>query len=92
MRRALLLRGLRLVLAVTGCAAGRAPGPAAARWTSRAVPEARGDVVTAADGTRRAVRYRGWTTEDFGRFRTYLYQQIHDPRAVFPATTMPPWG
>ncbi len=164
MRRALLLRGLLLALAVAGCAAGRASGPAAARWASRAVPEARGDVVTAADGTRRAVRYRGWTTEDFGRFRTYayddlrreppvervampaglrgdarkgralfmsrskgpctgchlipgddvwpaggvgpdlstigdrglpdayLYQQIHDPRAVFPATTMPPWG
>jgi sulfur oxidation c-type cytochrome SoxX len=22
----------------------------------------------------------------------YLYQQIHDPRVVFPATAMPPWG
>jgi L-cysteine S-thiosulfotransferase len=155
-----------LALLAAGCAAaGGATDPAAVpRSTSRAVPEARGDVVTDADGTRRAVRYPGWTTQDFGRFRTYayddarpeppvervtmprdlrgdpargralfvarnkgpctgchlipgddvwpaggvgpdlstigdrrlsddyLYQQIHDPRAVFPKTAMPPWG
>src|SRR5436190_7124445 len=28
---------------------------------------------------------RGLTNE-------YLYQQIYDPRLVFPQTTMPPWG
>jgi len=34
-------------------------------------------VRTAPDGKRVAVRYRGWTTEDFGSFRSYAYD---DPR------------
>jgi sulfur-oxidizing protein SoxA len=133
-------------------------------WTTRAMPEARGDIRVGPDGRRQAVRYRGWTTRDFGAFRTYaygdtrpeppvqkaalpagaagdpakgralfvnrargpctgchlipgddvwpagsvgpdlstiadrklpdayLYQQVFDPRTVFPHTAMPPWG
>lgn len=134
------------------------------KWTSRAVPEARGEFKTLPDGKRQAIRYRGWTTRDYGPFRTYayddarpeppvqraemlknvvgdpkkgralfmnrakgpctgchlipgddvwpagsvgtdhstlgdrklpneyVYQQIYDPRVVFPKTSMPPWG
>jgi sulfur-oxidizing protein SoxA len=88
MGRARLLRGFALALAVAGCAtAGGSSDPATVpRWTSRALPEARGDIVTAPDGRRRAVRYPGWTTEDFGRFRTYAYD---DMRAEPPVTRMP---
>jgi L-cysteine S-thiosulfotransferase len=68
-------------IVAAGCAGGEAtpPAPSAgievppAPWVSRAVPEARGDVVAGADGRRQAVRYRGWSTEDFARFRTYAY-------------------
>jgi sulfur-oxidizing protein SoxA len=79
-------------LAAAGCAqtevrspnAGLPPTP----WASRAIPEARGDIKTLPDGKRQAVRYRGWTTEDFGRFRTYAYD---DPRPPLPTakTAMP---
>ena len=154
------------VLAV-GCATMTSEAPDSSSvpaWTTHAVPEARGDLHTLPDGTRRAVRYKGWTTEDFGTFRTYayadtrpdlpvqraampngvagdpkkgralfmlrakgpctgchlipgddvwpagsvgpdlstiadrrltndyLFQQVYDPRGVFPQTTMPPWG
>ena len=155
-----------LVLAV-GCATAVSDAPdysSIPAWTTRAIPEARGDVRTAAGGNREAVRYAGWTKTDFGQFRTYayldtrtdppvqratmpagvtgdakrgralfmnrlkgpctgchlipgddvwpagsvgpdlstiadrkltneyLYQQIYDPRVVFPQTSMPPWG
>ncbi len=157
---------LGLALLVVGCAtaADRSDDSSVPRWTSRAIPEARGDIRTEPDGRRVAVRYRGWTTRDFGRFRTYayddarpdpavqkaempagligdpkrgralflnrakgpctgchlvpgadvwpagsvgpdlsaladrklpdayLYQQLWDPRVVFPKTVMPPWG
>jgi sulfur-oxidizing protein SoxA len=76
-----------LALLVVGCATSdvaRVPG-----WTSRAIPEARGDVRAETDGRRVAVRYRGWTTRDFGRFRTYAYDDARpDPpvqRATMPA-------
>ncbi len=78
--RAAVRRGLRR----------RAPSPTAGLpptpWVSRALPEARGDVQTLPDGTRRAVRYRGWTTEDFGAFRTYSYDDTRPepPRARAP--------
>ena len=159
-------RWLGLALVVVGCAtAADHPDPStASRWTSRAIPEARGDIRTEPDGRRVAVRYPRWTTRDFGSFRTYayddarpdppvqrvempaglvgdprrgralfldrrkgpctgchlvpgadvwpagsvgpdlstladrklsdayLYQQLWDPRAVFPGTVMPPWG
>jgi sulfur-oxidizing protein SoxA len=153
-------------LLLMGCvtAADRPAPSTVSRWTSRAIPEARGEVRTEPDGQRVALRYRGWTTRDFGNFRTYgyddtrpvpavqrvtmpagvtgdprrgralfldrskgpctgchlvpgddvwpagsvgpdlsklgdrklpdayLYQQLWDPRVVFPKTVMPPWG
>ena len=67
-------RLLVAALLLTGCAAARGDAPGAVpAWTTRAIPEARGDVKTLPDGTRQAVRYRGWTTQDFGAFRTYAY-------------------
>ncbi|MGH7354359.1 MAG: sulfur oxidation c-type cytochrome SoxA [Candidatus Rokuibacteriota bacterium] len=161
------LRSLLLVTLAAGCATVTGDTPdysAVPAWTTRAAEEARGEVRTLADGRRVAVRYKGWTTRDFGRFRTYayadtraepsvqraampaglvgdpkkgralfldrakgpctgchlvpgddvwpagsvgpdlstladrrlpdayLFQQIWDPRIVFPNTTMPPWG
>src|SRR5262245_20273505 len=75
------------VLAV-GCvkSAPKAPSPAPAPWVSRAVPEGRGDIKTLPDGARQAVRYPGWTTEDFGRFRTYAYD---DTRPEVPVGKAP---
>ena len=32
------------------------------------------------------------TIGDRGLPEDYLYQQLHDPRVVFPSTSMPPWG
>ena len=43
------------------------------KWTSRALPEARGEFRTGPDGKRVAVRYPGWTTRDFDRYPTYTY-------------------
>ena len=58
-------------------------------WVSRAVPEAAGEVKTLPDGRRQAVRYRGWSTEDFGRFRTYAYDDqrpdLSPAKAAMPA-------
>ncbi len=81
-------------LLVAGCAQGgphmSAPGLPPAPWVSRAVPEARGEVKTLTDGKRQAVRYKGWTTEDFSAFRTYAYgDQRPEPapaKGVMPAT------
>lgn len=71
-------RWLGLALLLVGCAtaADRPDFSAVPRWTSRATPEARGDVRTEADGRRVALRYKGWTTSDFGRFRTYAYDDV----------------
>jgi sulfur-oxidizing protein SoxA len=68
-------RWLGLSLVAVGCAvaADRPDDTAVPRWTSRALPEARGDLRIEPDGRRVAVRYAGWTTRDFGRFRTYAY-------------------
>ncbi|MBI4634724.1 MAG: sulfur oxidation c-type cytochrome SoxA [Candidatus Rokubacteria bacterium] len=165
-RRA-VVRWIALVAFAAGCAGTAAEIPdysSVPRWTSRATPEARGEVRVLADGRREAIRYRGWTTRDFAKFRTYaydearpeppvqrvvmpanvagdpkkgralfmarakgpctgchlipgadvwpagsvgpdlstigdrglaadyLYQQVYDPRVVFPNTAMPPWG
>jgi L-cysteine S-thiosulfotransferase len=82
---------LGLVLLAVGCAtaADRPDYSHLPRWTTRAIAEARGDVRTEPDGRRVAVRYRGWTTRDFGRFRTYAYDDARpDPpvqRAEMPA-------
>jgi L-cysteine S-thiosulfotransferase len=78
---------LALGLAV-GCA-GVADGPPSFHWTSRATPPARGDVRTEADGRRVAVRYAGWTTRDFGRFRTYAYDDARPEPAVQRGVTPP---
>ena len=93
MRRApalLLSRWAALVALSAGCAGPVADVPdyrGLPKWTSRAVPEARGDFQTLPDGKRAAARYRGWTTLDFN-FRTYAYD---DPRAEPPVqrVTMP---
>ena len=162
-----MLPSIALVALALGCA-GSVPEPpdyaGVPQWTSRATAEARGEIKTLPDTKRQAVRYKGWTTRDFGKFRTYgygdtrpepavvkaampagvkgdpkkgralfrarakgpctgchlipgddvwpagsvgpdlsmlgdrklpdayLYQQIYDPRVVFPNTSMPPWG
>jgi sulfur-oxidizing protein SoxA len=159
-------RALLAALLLGGCAAVASDSPPSsiAAWTSRAMSEARGEFRTLPDGKRQAVRYPGWTTQDFGAFPTYaygdtrrdppvqratppagltgdakkgralflsrakgpctgchlvpgadvwpagnvgsdlstfgtrglshdhVYMQIYDPRALFPKTSMPPWG
>lgn len=52
-------------------------------WPTRALAEARGDFQPAPGGKRTAVRYKGWTTRDFGAFRTYAYT---DTRPELPVT------
>ena len=75
---------------VAGCAkgdpkmAGAAPPPTP--WVSRAIPEGRGDIKTLPDGKTQAVRYPGWTTQDFTRFRTYAYD---DKRPEIPVAKAP---
>ena len=59
-------------------------------WTSRAIPEARGEIRTLPDGKRHAVRYSGWTAEDFGAFPTYAYGDTRLAPTVQQAT--PPAG
>ena len=44
---------------------------------------------TLADGTRTAKRYKGWTTTDFSRFRTYAYDDAR-PEPAAQRATMPP--
>jgi sulfur-oxidizing protein SoxA len=82
---------LATALLLAGCAGSPADAPDYTRvpkWTSRAIPEARGEIKTGLDGKRVAVRYRGWMTRDFD-FRTYAYD---DPRPEPPVqrVTMPP--
>ncbi len=60
------------------------------RWTTRAVPEARGDFRVGPDGKRTAIRYKGWTARDFGAFRTYAYEDTRPEPPVQKAT--PPAG
>ena len=79
-------------LLAAGCA-GIDSGPSRAGlplspWVSRAVPDARGTITTLPDGARRAVRYPGWSTEDFGRFRTYAYDDDR-PGVPIGRATMP---
>src|SRR5882724_10144845 len=72
----------------TGCARGDAKTASAAAtpWVSRAIPEGRGDITTLPDGKKQAVRYPGWTTQDFSRFRTYAYD---DTRPEIPVARAP---
>ena len=69
------MRWLGLGVLVVGCATAseRPDYSAIPRWSTRAIPEARGDVRIEPDGRHVAVRYAGWTTRDFGGFRTYAY-------------------
>jgi len=70
------LRGAAFVALSAGCAGTAAEAPdygSVPRWSSRALPEARGEIRTLTDGTRAAVRYRGWTTRDFAPYPTYGY-------------------
>ncbi|HEX9819086.1 MAG TPA: hypothetical protein VGD07_05675, partial [Methylomirabilota bacterium] len=81
------LRWLGLALLAAACAtADHATVP---RWESRALPEARGDIRVEPDGRRVAVRYRGWTTRDFGGYRTYAYAdarpELPVQKAAMPA-------
>jgi sulfur-oxidizing protein SoxA len=66
--------------------AAAAPPKPPTPWVTRAIPEARGTIRAGADGKREALRYRGWTTEDFGDFRTYAYD---DARPEPPAARGP---
>jgi L-cysteine S-thiosulfotransferase len=83
-----------VALLAVGCAtaADRPDYSSVPRWTTRAIPEARGDVRVEPDGRRVAVRYRGWTTRDFGGFRTYGYDDARpDPpvqRVAMPSGVM----
>jgi sulfur-oxidizing protein SoxA len=74
------LRWAALAVVGAGCAGTTLDVPdysAIPTWTSRALPEARGEFRGAPDGQRTAVRYPGWTTRDFDRYPTYAY---HDER------------
>jgi L-cysteine S-thiosulfotransferase len=61
-------------------------GAATASEPPRTIAEARGDIRTLPDGTRTAVRYKGWTTKDYGAFRTYSYGDGRPEPAVTRAT------
>src|SRR5690242_8690018 len=87
-----LLRVLALLALAAGCATtgDRPEGSARPRWTTRAIPEARGDVRVEPDGRHVAVRYAGWTARDYGGFRTYAYDDTRPEPSVQRAT--PPAG
>ena len=93
MRPAAVVLALGLAMLHGGGCARSSPstgaaGPAAsapAPWVSRVLPEARGEVRTLPDGRREAVRYAGWTTEDFGRYRDYSYADARPEPAVASA-------
>jgi len=78
------LRSALLTALVLSCALGtRDAGSAASTASvSRVIPEARGEITVAADGKRTALRYKGWTTRDFGAFRTYAYGDTRREPAV----------
>jgi L-cysteine S-thiosulfotransferase len=85
------LRWAAVAVLATGCALATSESTpvAAPAWTSHATAEARGQVRVGPDGSRTAVRYKGWTTRDFGAFRTYAYDDTRpEPpvqKAVMPA-------
>ena len=84
--------GIALAAQFAGCVPGETRptlGLPAAPWITRAAPEAQGAVTTLPDGARRAVRYPGWTTEDFSHFRTYAYDDARPEVAVDQKVVMP---
>ena len=93
MLRGRVLTGIGLVLGgalVSGCAQRESQASGAdlpsAPWVSRTIPEAAGTMAVQPDGARRALRYSGWTAEDFGRFRTYAYTET---KSMVPLGTTP---
>src|SRR5439155_1116043 len=90
-RRLSALPSVALGALVLGCAVMARQTPEYAgmlTWTSRALPEARGDFRVLPDGRREAIRYKGWTTRDFSAFRTYDYDDPR-PEPVVERVTMP---
>ncbi len=84
-RRRSVLHALVLGALTLGCGARAREATDHARrptWASRAIPEARGDFRVLPDGRRAAIRYKGWTTRDFGAFRTYAYDDARPEPAV----------
>ena len=76
---------LGVLMLAAGCATAASDRPDYAsvpKWTTRATPEARGDVRVQPDGKRVAVRYPGWTTRDYSGFRTYAYDDTRAEPAV----------
>ncbi|MBI2527429.1 MAG: sulfur oxidation c-type cytochrome SoxA [Candidatus Rokubacteria bacterium] len=81
-----------------GCSETQPPDPRAGLpptpWVTRATAEARGEVKTLPDGKRQALRYKGWSSADFGQFRTYAYDDTRpEPRpgkAPMPAAAGDP--
>jgi L-cysteine S-thiosulfotransferase len=85
------LRWAALAALSAGCAGTTLDAPdysGVPKWSSRALPEARGEVRTQADGKRVAARYPGWTTRDFERSPTYAYEDQRLEPAV-QRVTMP---
>jgi sulfur-oxidizing protein SoxA len=87
--RGIAATGTLLALAgllIGGCAEADKPRPAnlglpPGPWVSRATQEARGEFKTLPDGKREAIRYARWTKADFGKFRTYAYDDTRpEPR------------
>ena len=89
-------RSLVATLLVAGCTAAtpagstKDAGPAVVpAVTSRAIPEARGEIRTLPDGKREAIRYPGWPTADFGVYRTFAYGDQRPELPVQRATALP---
>lgn len=85
------LRWVALVLVSAGCAGTTLDVPdysSVPKWSSRALPEARGELRAGPDGKYVAVRYPGWTTRDFDRAATYAYDDQR-PEPPVQRVTMP---
>jgi sulfur-oxidizing protein SoxA len=85
------MRWAALALLSAGCAGTALDVPdysSVPKWSSRALPEARGEVGAGPDGKRVAVRYPGWTTRDFDRAATYAYDDQR-PEPPVQRVTMP---
>jgi len=85
------MRWVALALLSAGCAGTSLDVPdysSVPKWSSRALPEARGELQGGPDGKRVAVRYPGWTTRDFDRAATYAYDDQR-PEPPVQRVTMP---